>query len=450
MKKYDYIAIGGGSAGIASANRAAEYGAKALIIEEKAVGGTCVNVGCVPKKISWFGATMKHDISTYSADFGLDVSLKNMDYQTLKANREAYIDRVHHSYFNGFKQRGTDYVEGHATFVDNHTIEVNGEQYSAPHIAIVAGGRPFLPSDIEGIELGETSNDFFQWETLPERVMVVGAGYVGTELAGLLNALGVQVTMVVREEEVLYGFDQDFRETMGDAMRDAGIQIETEHNVKSLTKNTDQTLHVTYREGGEVDVERVIFAIGRTPNTDQIGIEQTDVELDERGYVKVDEYHHTNVPGVYAFGDIIGKVQLTPVAIKAGRTLSDTLFNNQKPYALNYDIVPTVMFTEPPLGKIGLSEAQAIERYGKDQIKVYRNQFSAMQTALGDHRESVKMKLITTGSEEKIVGLWAMGKGVDEMIQGFGVAIQMGATKADFDRTVAIHPTGSEELVTMR
>lgn len=450
MKKYDYIAIGGGSAGIASANRAAEYGAKALIIEEKAVGGTCVNVGCVPKKISWLGSTLKQTIATYSADFGLAADVTAVDYATLKKNREAYIDRVHHSYFNGFKQRGTEYLTGHATFIDNHTVEVNGERYTAPHIAIVAGGRPFLPNDIEGIELAETSNDFFQWETLPERVLVVGAGYVGTELAGVMNGLGVEVTMAVREQEILRGFDQDFRTAVGDAMRQAGIHINTHHNVQALRKNADGTIHVTYREGGATDVDRVLFAIGRVPNTDHLGLEHTDIALTERGFIQVDDYHHTNVAGVYAFGDIIGKVQLTPVAIKAGRTLADTLFNQQPPYRLDYDLVPTVMFAEPALGKIGLSEEQAIARYGEDQIHVYRNQFTAMQTALGDHRAPVLMKLITAGAEEKVVGLWAMGTGVDEMIQGFAVAMLMGATKADFDRTVAIHPTGSEELVTMR
>ncbi|MDO4670638.1 MAG: glutathione-disulfide reductase [Aerococcus sp.] len=450
MKTYDYIAIGGGSAGIASANRAAEYGAKALIIEEEAVGGTCVNVGCVPKKISWIAATTKHTIDTYSSEMGLDAEVKQVDYQTLKKNRDAYIDRVHHSYFSGFESRGTAFVSGHATFVDNHTIEVNGETYTAPHIAIVAGGRPFLPDDIEGIELAETSNDFFQWETLPQRVVIVGAGYVGTELAGVLNHLGVEVTMVVRDAEVLTSFDQDFRERMGEQLRQSGIQVATQHTVKAIRQNDDHTLTVMYREGGEVTADRVIMAVGRIPNTDRLGLENTDVLLDKRGFVKVDDYFHTSVEGVYAFGDIIGRTQLTPVAIKAGRTLSDTLFNGQPPFKMNDDVIPTVMFTEPPIGKIGLTEAQAIDRYGNDQVKVYKNTFTAMQTALGDHREPVLMKLITQGADEKIVGLWAMGVGVDEMIQGFAVAIQMGATKADFDRTVAIHPTGSEELVTMR
>lgn len=448
MKTYDFIVIGGGSGGIASANRAAEYGAKSLIIEEDAVGGTCVNRGCVPKKIAWFGSQLINNTHLYAADFGITSTIDGFDYHVMKKNREAYIARTHQSYFNGFESRGTEFLKGHAEFVDNHTLRVGDETYTAPHIAITAGSHIVLP-DVEGIEYVETSDDFFTWEDLPESVVLVGAGYVALEIAGLLNGLGVDTTLVIRHDLPMRSFDQEIIEKLVEHMEGAGIHILKNHNVSSI-KQQDKGYTVAFEEGDSVDAERVLYAVGRRPNTDRIGIENTDVELTERGHVKVNEYHRTNVEGVYALGDIIGKADLTPVAIKAGRTLADELFNDAEPFRVDYEGVPTVLFTHPEIGKVGLSEEQAREKYADQPIKVYRSRFTTMRTGLGDHREQTIMKLVTVGEDERVVGLWGIGSDVAEMIEGFAVAIQMGATKSDFDRTIAIHPTSSEEFVTMR
>ncbi|MCI5775502.1 MAG: glutathione-disulfide reductase [Aerococcus sp.] len=448
MKTYDFIVIGGGSGGIASANRAAEYGAKSLIIEEDVVGGTCINRGCVPKKITWFGSQMMDNNRLYAEDYGFDLSLNHFDYQTLKANREAYIERTHQSYFKGFESRGTTFIKGHAEFVDDHTLRVGDNLYTASHIAIATGTRPVLP-DIEGAEYAETSDDFFTWEELPQSVVLVGAGYVALEIAGMLNALGVEVTLAIRHELPMSSFDQEIVEKLVERMEASGITILRNHHAQAIQKHNDG-FTLSFGEGDQVTVDHVLFAVGRRPNTDHIGIENTAIALTERGHVQVNDYHRTTVDGVYALGDVIGKTALTPVAIKAGRTLSDELFNHAEPFRLNYEGVPTVLFTHPEIGKVGLTESQAREKYADQKIKIYHSQFTTMRTGLGDHREPTVMKLIVVGEEERIVGLWGIGSDVAEMIEGFAVAIQMGATKADFDRTIAIHPTSSEEFVTMR
>lgn len=449
MKHYDYIAIGGGSAGIASANRAAEYGKKALIVEENEVGGTCVNVGCVPKKIMWYGAQLNEDIDRFGPAYGIHVDNKRLDFAELKASRQAYIDRVHKSYFSGFESRGTDFIQGHAEFVDNHTIRVNGEDIQGDHIAIVTGGRPALP-DLPGIDLVDVSDDIFTWEQLPESVAIIGAGYIAVEFAGVLNGLGVDTTLAVRHDRPLRQYDQTIIETLTEEMTAAGVNLLTEHNVAEI-KESNQKLEVKFQEGDTLEVDRVIYAIGRQPNTDKLGLENTDIQLDDKGYIQVDDYHFTDVPGLYAFGDVIGKVELTPVAIKAGRTLSDHLFNGADKFLIDYDMIPTVIFAHPPIGTIGYSEAAAKEKFGDDQVKCYRSNFADMYSAAStNNRRKVTMKLVVVGEEERVVGLHGIGFGMDEILQGFAVAVTMGANKAQFDQTIAIHPTGAEEFVTMR
>ena len=449
VKQYDYIVIGGGSAGSGTANRAAMYGAKVLLIEGGQVGGTCVNVGCVPKKIMWYGAQVSEAIHKYAGGYGYEIKDSSFDFSKLKESRDGYVSRARQSYANNFERNGVERIDGFASFVDNHTVSVNGETYTAPHITIATGGHPLYP-DVPGSELGETSDDFFAWESLPKSVLVVGAGYIAAELAGVLNELGVKTDLAFRRDHILRGFDSMLSEQVMAEMETAGITMHPTSIPKSLTKTERGTLLFEAQSGETIEAERVIWAIGRGANTQNIGLENTDIKLKANGYIETDAYENTSVSGVYAIGDVNGKIALTPVAIAAGRRLSERLFNNKPEEKLDYTNVPSVIFTHPVIGTVGLSEEKAIEVYGKDNVKAYTSSFASMYTAVTDHRQLVKMKLVTVGEEEKVVGLHAIGYGVDEMIQGFAVAIKMGATKTDFDNTVAIHPTGSEEFVTMR
>ena len=449
VKQYDYIVIGGGSAGSGTANRAAMYGAKVLLIEGGQVGGTCVNVGCVPKKIMWYGAQVSEAIHKYAGGYGYEIKDSSFDFSKLKESRDGYVSRARQSYANNFERNGVERIDGFASFVDNHTVSVNGETYTAPHITIATGGHPLYP-DVPGSELGETSDDFFAWESLPKLVLVVGAGYIAAELAGVLNELGVKTDLAFRRDHILRGFDSMLSEQVMAEMETAGITMHPTSIPKSLTKTERGTLLFEAQSGETIEAERVIWAIGRGANTQNIGLENTDIKLKANGYIETDAYENTSVSGVYAIGDVNGKIALTPVAIAAGRRLSERLFNNKPEEKLDYTNVPSVIFTHPVIGTVGLSEEKAIEVYGKDNVKAYTSSFASMYTAVTDHRQLVKMKLVTVGEEEKVVGLHAIGYGVDEMIQGFAVAIKMGATKKDFDNTVAIHPTGSEEFVTMR
>lgn len=449
VKQYDYIVIGGGSAGSGTANRAAMYGAKVLLIEGGQVGGTCVNVGCVPKKIMWYGAQVSEAIHKYAGGYGYEIKDSSFDFSKVKESRDGYVSRARQSYANNLERNGVERIDGFASFVDNHTVSVNGETYTAPHITIATGGHPLYP-DVPGSELGETSDDFFAWESLPKSVLVVGAGYIAAELAGVLNELGVKTDLAFRRDHILRGFDSMLSEQVMAEMETAGITMHPTSIPKSLTKTERGTLLFEAQSGETIEAERVIWAIGRGANTQNIGLENTDIKLKANGYIETDAYENTSVSGVYAIGDANGKIALTPVAIAAGRRLSERLFNNKPEERLDYTNVPSVIFTHPVIGTVGLSEEKAIEVYGKDNVKAYTSSFASMYTAVTDHRQLVKMKLVTVGEEEKVVGLHAIGYGVDEMIQGFAVAIKMGATKEDFDNTVAIHPTGSEEFVTMR
>lgn len=448
---FDYIAIGGGSGGIASANRAAMRGAKVALIEAKHMGGTCVNVGCVPKKVMWHGAQVAEAIKLYAPDYGFDVEVKDFDWGKLVESREAYIGRIHQGYNKYLASNGVTVINGFAKFVDNNTVEVNGEHYTADHICIAVGGRPSIPN-IPGAELGIDSNDFFELKAQPKSVAVIGAGYIAVELAGVLHSLGTDTHLFVRKHAPLRNFDPILIDTLTEVMDKEGPTLHTHSTPKSLSKNDDGSVTLHLENGESHTVEQVIWAIGREPVTDKINLAATDVAITDGGYVKVDEYQNTSVSGIYALGDIMeGGIELTPVAVKAGRMLAERLFNPEMPDAkMDYNLVPTVVFSHPPIGTIGLTEPEAVAQYGEDNIKVYTSTFAAMYTAVTQHRQPCKMKLVCAGEDEKIVGLHGIGFAVDEMIQGFGVAMKMGATKADFDSVVAIHPTGSEEFVTMR
>lgn len=449
VKQYDYIVIGGGSGGIASANRAAMHGAKVILFEAKEVGGTCVNLGCVPKKVMWYGAQVAETIQTYASEYGFHTADITFDFKTLKANREAYIDRIHGSYERGFDNNGVERVYDYANFVDSHTVEVAGQYYTAPHILIATGGHALYP-DIPGAEYGMISDDFFALDSLPNSVAVVGAGYIAVELAGVLHALGSKTDLFVRNERPLRTFDKEIVETLVKYMAESGPQLHTHSIPKEVKKNADDSLTLILENGESYTVDAIIWAIGRKANVSGFGLEKTGVELTKEGFIKTDAYENTTVDGIYALGDVNGKLELTPVAVKAGRQLSERLFNNKPNAKMDYKDVATVIFSHPAIGSIGYSEEKATEVFGEDKIKVYHSTFTPMYTALGNHRQPSKMKLVTLGEDEKIIGLHGIGYGVDEMIQGFSVAIKMGATKEDFDNTVAIHPTGAEEFVTMR
>lgn len=448
MQSFDYICIGGGSGGIASANRAAKHGKNVAIIEAKAIGGTCVNVGCVPKKAMWFGAQVAEAIHRYAPDYGFDVNVNTFNWGTLVASRDAYIERIHQSYDRVLGNNGITVINGFAKFIANNVLEVNGKQYTAPHISIATGGYPLIPK-IEGGDLGITSDGFFELAEQPKRAVVVGAGYIGVELAGVLHSLGTETKLIVRKEKPLRNFDDTISNTLVDIMSEEGPTLINHAEVTKIVKQADGSLVVNLSNGDDINTDTLIWAIGRAPANDNIGLEHTDVTLNERGYIVVDEYQNTTAQGVYALGDNIGKIDLTPVAVKAGRLLSERLFNGQIHAKMDYTLIPTVVFSHPPIGTMGLTEAEAIAEHGQNNIKVYHSSFGAMYTAVTRHRQITTMKLICAGDNEKVVGIHGIGHGMDEILQGFGVALKMGATKADFDACVAIHPTSGEEFVTL-
>ena len=449
MREYDIIAIGGGSGGSATMNRAAMHGAKAAVIEGNIIGGTCVNVGCVPKKVMWYGAQVSETLKNYAADYGYTIGETSFDFKTLRKNREAYIERSRQAFSNNFNRNGVDYIEGYARFVDKNTVEVNGEHIRAKHIVIATGSYAFIPN-VPGSELGGTSDDVFAWEELPESVSIIGAGYIAVELAGVLHALGVKTDLFVRKGGPLRGFDQGIVEVLVEEMKKNGQPLHTHKVPQKLEKLDNGDIQIHFEDGTTHTSQKVIWAVGRKANVHQLNLEAAGVELTERGFIQVDEYQNTTTPGIYALGDVSGEKELTPVAIKAGRTLAERLFNGKTDAKMDYELIPTVVFSHPAIGSIGLTQEQAEAKYGVENIKVYQSTFAGMYSAITVHRQMTKLKLITLGEEEKVIGLHGIGEGIDEMIQGFAVAVKMGATKADFDATVAIHPTASEEFVTMR
>lgn len=448
-KHYDYIAIGGGSGGIASVNRAASYGKKCAIIEAKYLGGTCVNVGCVPKKIMWYAAQISEAIHSYASDYGFDVTVNRFNWMKMVENRTAYIDRVHASYDRVLNNNNVDVICGYARFVDKNTVEVEGKHYRADHILIAVGGKPSIP-DIPGHQYGITSDGFFELTELPRRVAVVGAGYIACEIAGVLYSLGSETHQFVRKESPLRLFDPMIVETYVNIAETQGHRIHTFSVPKCVNKNTDGSLTLHLDNGEKYDVDCIIWAIGRVPATEGMGLDKAGVEVNEWGFIEVDEYQNTSASHIYSVGDDTEAPALTPVAVAAGRRLSERLFNHKPKEQMDFSNVPSVVFTHPPIGTVGLTEPEALEVYGKDNVKIYTSTFTAMYTAVTEHRQPCRMKLVCAGKEEKIVGIHGIGYGMDEILQGFAVALKLGATKKDFDNTVAIHPTAAEEFVTMR
>ncbi|MEG2937670.1 MAG: glutathione-disulfide reductase [Vagococcus sp.] len=448
MKQFDYIVIGGGSGGIASANRAGMHGAKVLLIERNHIGGTCVNVGCVPKKVMWSASEMRSIMLHQAREYGFDVTIDEFDFSRLVENREAYIERLHGLYMKGLAGNGVTVVNGYGKFIDEKTVEVNGESYTAPHILIATGGKTIRPN-IPGGELGLDSDGFFALTKQPKSVAVVGAGYIAVEIAGVLHGLGTETHLAFRRETFLREFDDLVVNGLTESYNNQGIHLHA-NSVPKEVKQLADGYELFFENGKSLQVEELIWAIGRTPNSSQINLEKAGIKVNEWGAVVVDKFQNTSQTGVYAVGDVIDKVNLTPVAIAAGRRLSERLFNNQVNAHLDYETIPTVVFSHPTIGTVGLTEKEAREKYTDEKIKTYTSSFTPMQYVITETKEKCHMKLVCVGEDEKIVGLHGVGLGVDEMLQGFAVAIKMGATKEDFDNTVAIHPTGAEEFVTMR
>ena len=445
---YDLIAIGAGSGGLSVIERAAAYGRRCAVIERGPIGGTCVNVGCVPKKIMWFGANIAHMIED-AANYGFELEHKGFDWSRLVARREAYISNIN-SYYHGYmKELGVDEIEGDACFVDAHTIAVGGRHYSAEHIFIATGTRPRLPAT-PGVEHAITSDGFFALERQPARVAIAGSGYIAVELAGVLNALGSEVCLYLRKHHVLGEFDSLISSTLLEELTRSGIDMRIECEITAIERQQDGLLKVQDNHGvGAERLDQVIYAIGRDPALEGLGIDSAGVALNEKGYIETDLYQRTSQAHIFALGDVTGRAPLTPVAIAAGRRLADRLYGGQHDRHLDYRLIPSVVFSHPPAGTIGMTEEQARAEYG-DRVRIYQTRFTAMYNSISGHDVPTAMKLVCLDEEEKIIGCHMIGPAVAEMLQGFAVAIRMGARKRDFDDTVAIHPTSAEELVTMR
>lgn len=445
---YDLIAIGGGSGGIATANRAGSYGARVLLVEgDEVLGGTCVNRGCVPKKVMWYGGAMAHWLRD-APGYGYDVSVNGFDWHALVQKREQYISNINNAYDKYLGQNNVQTLKGWAKLIDAHTVEVNGKHYRSERIVLAPGGQPRVP-DIPGKEHAVTSDGFFEFEYQPQRVLVLGAGYIAVELAGMLNAMGSDVTLGIRHASFLREFDLMLQERLMEEMCSEGVEIKTYFSAASLERD-GQLITAVGQDGERLEnYDAVIFAIGRTPSTRNLGLEAAGVEVNERGYIPVDKYQQTNVPSIFAIGDVTGQAELTPVAIAAGRRLADRIYDNQEGRHLDYSLIPTVVFSHPPMATVGLSEADAREKYG-DSVKCYHAAFTAMYNSFTEHKSKTAIKLLVQGEDEKVIGIHMIGMATDEMLQGFAVAMRMGATKRDFDDTIAIHPTSSEELVTLR
>ncbi len=448
MDAFDLIVLGGGSGGLATAQRAVEYGARVAVFEPARLGGTCVNVGCVPKKVMWYAAELAGSMA-HARDYGFSVEVSGHDFAALKRGRDAYVARLNGIYSGNLERKGITHVASRGCLGGEGTVvDEQGTCYRARHIVIATGGYPRVP-DLPGAEMGITSDGFFDLERLPARVALVGSGYVAIEFAGVLRALGSDVTLFARRETVLRSFDEMLSTHVMESMKDSGIEVVTRAVPESLTQQNGLTLSLS--DGREFSrFDTVIWAIGRDPSTRDIGLDVAGVDVDDAGYVRVDAFQNTTAAGIYALGDVDGRAELTPVAIAAGRRLADRIFGGREGRHLSYELIPTVLFSHPPVGTVGLSESAARARYGDDAVRTYTSRFVPMFYALSEHKVRTVMKLVVTGDEERVVGCHIAGLAADEILQGFAVAISMGARKVDLDDTIAIHPTSAEELVTMR
>ena len=441
---YDLFVIGGGSGGVRAARVAAAEGVRVGLAEEDRYGGTCVIRGCVPKKLMVYASEFPQSFELARA-YGWSVKDDGFSWDAFKTRLNAELDRLEGVYRNLLSGSGVQSYDARAVVIDPHTVELSdGRRITAQHILIAVGGRPVLPN-VDGIEHAITSNEMFHLDALPKRMIIVGGGYIASEFAGIMNGLGTEVLQLYRGDQILRGFDTEAVDHIANGMRANGVDIRTQTNVVSITK-TDQGLSVTDTDGTVHHVDQVMYATGRTPNTDGLGLETLGVELGQKGEIIVDAYSQTKVPSIYAVGDVTDRANLTPVAIREGMAFVDTVFKGV-PTAPDHDLIPTAIFTQPEMGTIGLSEAEA---EAQEKVHVYTTSFKSMREGFGGIEERVFMKLIVSQETDKVLGCHIVAPHAGEMIQLAGVAVKMGATKADFDRTVAVHPTMAEELVTMR
>ncbi|AKJ94588.1 glutathione reductase [Thioalkalivibrio versutus] len=450
MEHYDIIVIGGGSGGLAVAERAAPHGARVAVFDPKPLGGTCVNEGCVPKKLTWYAAEhLSH--AREAGEFGVDVEIKGIRYADLANKRQAMLKDLNNFWSGHLEKLGVTHIPERARLADkNKVVSESGTEYTAERIVLAMGGAPLVPP-LEGAELGATSDDFFEWTELPESIAVIGGGYIGLEMAGMLRSMGVKTDVVAMEDRVLEIADPMISQTLDQHMEHQGIGRHLGMKAAGLGGKPGA---VTVKlEGGKElgPYEKVLWAVGRKPATQDMGLEEVGVEIARGGTIPVDEWQATNVEGIYALGDIIGKGPLTPVAIAAGRRLAAHWYAPEtNPVPVDYDQIPTVTFTHPTAGMVGLTEPQAVEKHG-DTVRIYETQFGGLNRAFAEGEvPPVAMKLVCVGNDEKVVGIHMIGANVDEMLQGFAVAVRMGATKRDLDLTIPLHPTSAEELVTLK
>jgi glutathione reductase (NADPH) len=449
MSSYDYqlFVIGGGSGGVRAARIASGLGARVAIAENFRYGGTCVIRGCVPKKLLVYAAHFAEDFAD-AQGFGWTVAPAEFSWPRLIEAKNKEITRLSGLYENNLKGSRVEVMHGAARLVDAHTVEVNGRQVTAEHILVATGGTPFVPH-IPGIEHAITSNEVFDLPQLPKRVLVVGGGYIAVEFAGILNGLGAQVTLCYRGEQVLRGFDDDVRTHLFEEMVKKGITVLLHSDVVRLDKLSDASLSVelTGAQTTPLAVDAVLYATGRVPNTQGLGLAEVGVALDAAGGVKVDAFGQTNINSIHAVGDVTNRIALTPVAIREGAALANTLFG-PTPVSADLSTVPSAVFSQPPIGTVGLTEAQALVQYG--EIDVYSSKFRNMRHTLSGRNERTLVKLIVDSASQRVLGAHMVGADAPEIIQGLAIAIRMGATKADFDATVALHPSAAEEFVTLR
>ncbi len=442
---FDLFTIGAGSGGVRASRMAGAAGARVAIAEDSDLGGTCVNLGCIPKKLLVYASHYPEAFEEAAAGYGFTVGPHSFDWGTLIANKDREIARLNGIYGRLLDDAGVTLVRGRARIVDAHTVEVAGRRYTAENLLVAVGGWPSVP-DVPGIEHAITSNEVFHLDALPERVLLVGGGYIAVEFAGVFHGLGSQVTQIYRGPLFLRGFDDDVREHLAGELRKKGLDLRFDLNVAAIAKE-EKELRVTLTDDSELRVDQVVFATGRRPKTADLGLEEAGVELDAGGAIVVDAFSRSSVPSIWAIGDVTDRVNLTPVAIHEGMCLVKTLVEG-KPTSPDHAFVPSAVFSQPPIGSVGLTEAEARERY--DEIDVYRSRFRPLLHTLTGMEEQTLMKLLVDRASDRVVGLHVVGPDAAEMTQGFAVAIKAGATKAQFDATIGIHPTAAEELVTMR
>ena len=441
---YDLFVIGGGSGGVRAARVAAAEGAKVALAEEDRYGGTCVIRGCVPKKLMVFASEYSAMVGDAQA-YGWDISGGVFDWEAFKGKLHAELDRLEGIYQNLLKNSGVTSYDSRATLVDAHTVALaDGSHKTAKHILIATGGWPTVP-EFPGSELAITSNEMFHLEKLPESILIVGGGYIASEFAGIMNGLGVKTPQFYRGTQILRGFDEEARNVVAAGMIEGGVDLQLETNVVSMVKDGDK-IRVTDTKGNETLFDQVMYATGRHPNADNLGLEALGVARGKKGEILVDAYSQTGVPSVFAIGDVTDRANLTPVAIREGMAFVETVFKGN-PTSPDHELIPTAIFTQPEMGTVGLSEEEAA---AQEPIEVYSASFKPMQQSFAGRAQKVLMKLIVSKANRKVLGCHIVAPGAGEMIQLAGIAVKMGATKEDFDRTVAVHPTMSEELVTMK